>query len=505
MQKFKIKIYLAGLSLLMALVMLVTASVAWFTISTAPEISGIQVGIFGDRTLLLSDDGEDFEQYIDLSYEFSCLAPLHPVSTVDGLNWYLPTYDLLTGALKDPTQFIFDNTLEYANVSILAEGATKDNPQLLTGDDLQKQSDKGYYVYADFWMMTEEEYGCNVRLSIPHYANFDDDPGSDFMTAFNRQKDAKAEVEQGAYGSYVLNSSFALEDGEVVMASREAETSMRVGFLLNPQMLDPKNENDILNSDYIESLNNKSEEGEGESESESEGESETEGESESEEKEELDPTTYDSIKDKFYIYEPNADRRSAANKPVGTDDTPQSEVDYIKGYRFNISNYKDDTYFVTQPIGGPVTAGTDTQTQNKVNTTATVVDIPQDRLIIQKASDWNMESLEETLNKGQVPNSNDVFYPMGGFLKTTTVYTALTADDANNTRMAEVEEMPTDIAGSNVIVTLKKDTPLKVRLFIWIEGQDVDCWNDIAAGRFIVNLELAGETLSPPADDTEST
>ena len=122
MQKFKIKIFLAGLSLLIALVMLVTASVAWFTISTAPEISGIQVGIYGKRTLLLSDDGEEFVQYLDLSQKFKDLAPLHPVSTVDGLNWFIPTYNSKTGELRDPSEFILDDTLEYANVIIVPSG-----------------------------------------------------------------------------------------------------------------------------------------------------------------------------------------------------------------------------------------------------------------------------------------------------------------------------------------------------------------------------------------------
>ena len=520
MQKLKIKIYLAGISLLMAFVMLVTASLAWFTISTAPEISGIRVGIYGSRTLLLSSDNTEYVQYLDLSPKFVNLAPLHPVSTVDGLNWFIPTYDSYTGELKDPKDFILDDSLEYANVFIppivsdeddgetdivddLGDGETDIVDDLGDGgidivDDLEH---KGYYVYADFWMMTEED-GCNVRITIPHYDEFDTNEGSDFMTAFGRNKDAAEEVAQGWYGSYVLNSGFKLsEEGEVILESREAETSMRVGFLLNPSMLDPNNADDISNADAITAIN----------------------ETREEDEEPLDPTQYDGVQNNFYIYEPNADIRSADNKPLGTEN--KSEVDYVLGYQFNLENYADGKYFVTQPIAkkeytrpktdpetgeiliDPETGETLTETYfgGKV---ADITSYAKTYLIIQKASQWNMDKVEAKLSgeDGEILNSNDVQYPMGGFLNTTNVYGALDNDtdgeNINNTgRIAAVDDMSTDIAGSSIIVTLKKDTPIKVRLFIWIEGQDVDCWNDIAAGKFVVNLELAGETVSASSDD----
>ncbi len=509
MQKYKIKIYLAGISLLMALIMLVTASVAWFTISTAPEISGIQVGIYADRTLLLSSDNTEYVQYLDLSPKFKDLAPLHPVSTVDGLNWFIPTYNSKTGELRDASEFILDDKLEYANIikveSVPGDYYEDTTPDLIEGE-IQDNANKGYYVYADFWMKTEDEGGCNVRLTIPHYAKFDTDSGSDFMTAFDRQKDAEEEVAQGWYGSYVLNSGFKVsEAGEIILESREAETSMRVGFLLDPD--DPPEEE----------------------EEEETSDAETPG-TETPDAGTPDTDSYADEKNKFFIYEPNADIRSASNKPLETND--KSKVDYILDYKFNSESYEDGTYFVTQPIEKKeyTRPKTDPETGEELKDPETgetltekyfggkvvdITDYTKTHLIIQKASEWDLDKAKAKVAEGKLPNSNDVKYPMGGFLDTETLYEMLTEEDANDVnttesgieinnpnRLVDVSKMTTDIAGSNVIVTLKKDTPLKVRLFIWIEGQDVDCWNDIAAGRFIVNLELAGETLPPPTDDT---
>jgi hypothetical protein len=47
-----------------------------------------------------------------------------------------------------------------------------------------------------------------------------------------------------------------------------------------------------------------------------------------------------------------------------------------------------------------------------------------------------------------------------------------------------------------VIVSLKRNVPQRVRMFIWLEGQDVDCTNDtsLAASDLALSIELAGAT-----------
>ena len=42
------------------------------------------------------------------------------------------------------------------------------------------------------------------------------------------------------------------------------------------------------------------------------------------------------------------------------------------------------------------------------------------------------------------------------------------------------------------IISLERYVPQRIRMFIWLEGQDVDCVNSAAASAFCVNIELAG-------------
>ena len=49
-------------------------------------------------------------------------------------------------------------------------------------------------------------------------------------------------------------------------------------------------------------------------------------------------------------------------------------------------------------------------------------------------------------------------------------------------------------ADDAVIVSLKKNVPQRIRMFVWLEGQDIDCTNEAALKTLLLNLELAGET-----------
>ena len=99
-QGVRLKLITAGLFLAISLVMLVTASLAWFTISTNPEIGGMQVSLFTGRALLMSETEEgEYTELLNLGDIFSSYVDLKPVSTVDGVNWYLPEYDA-SGQLK---------------------------------------------------------------------------------------------------------------------------------------------------------------------------------------------------------------------------------------------------------------------------------------------------------------------------------------------------------------------------------------------------------------------
>jgi hypothetical protein len=44
------------------------------------------------------------------------------------------------------------------------------------------------------------------------------------------------------------------------------------------------------------------------------------------------------------------------------------------------------------------------------------------------------------------------------------------------------------------IIRLERNVPQRIRMFVWLEGQDVDCVNDVNTACFALGLELAGST-----------
>ena len=44
------------------------------------------------------------------------------------------------------------------------------------------------------------------------------------------------------------------------------------------------------------------------------------------------------------------------------------------------------------------------------------------------------------------------------------------------------------------LIKLERNVPQRIRMFIWLEGQDVDCVDSVRSSNFAVNIELAGGT-----------
>ena len=51
-------------------------------------------------------------------------------------------------------------------------------------------------------------------------------------------------------------------------------------------------------------------------------------------------------------------------------------------------------------------------------------------------------------------------------------------------------------ASEDVTLTrLTGNVPQRIRLFVWLEGQDADCTNEAAGARLALNLELSGSSV----------
>ncbi len=406
--KLNQKLLITGICLLLSVVLLVGASFAWFTVSTSPEISGMQVRLFTDQALLVSADGKEYSQYIDLSEQFKYYAPLKPISTINGRDWFIASYKD-DGSLDELSAFRRDSNLENANVMVYSKTGEGENAVYtpLTGDEYTKANEKGYYVWCEFWLKTELDEGCQVTLSAP-----DRDKGNieDW------------EKEQNVYGSYVLANYGVNEETQEAYMDTNAQNAMRVGFL-----------------------------------------------------------TGEANAERFVIYEPNADKRSSiSQKPDSKegsyiiDFALEENTDYTEtGDEPKYLNYQDNQYIPTKPIGSS-------------NGTISAMQIQSENLIIQKAGSWNDEELQNAINEGESPNSGDVA-EFGRFVRYSN-----TLNNGSVTTFPE-NDTGTDLASTTMVVDLEKDTPQKVTMFIWIEGQDADCWNDIASGSFVVNLEFAAQ------------
>jgi hypothetical protein len=104
---------------------------------------------------------------------------------------------------------------------------------------------------------------------------------------------------------------------------------------------------------------------------------------------------------------------------------------------------------------------------------------------------------EETLNSFyQVPGQITSTVTAGNFIASTQALLD-TTKDSGSASAEQVDALKEGGATDDVIITsLERNVPQRVRMFIWLEGQDVDCTNNtsLSTSAFALSIELAGET-----------
>lgn len=431
-KKAYIKIACTAAALLCAMAMIVMSSYAWLTASTSPVAEGIQVAVGGGSTILLAPDLVNNERVhypgafgatlrLDDLLDADAHSGLTPVSTADGLNWYLPVYyteddpevraeTAKAGDLKPYDQFLCDETLTYAN--------------LAAGDE---KAAEGSYLYVDFWVVS---------------------PGSRYELRVSTSNDAS-----GA-GSYVVDMPQVVET-EVGFAMQTPEypasESLRVGFLVNQNAA-------------AESAAAYAADGGDQRYTTLRGGYQEAGE-------QVQPAfSYNT----FHIYEPN-----------GSSHTAQGETGYIATYPLG----RNDTSVTGIPVGGRLSVQMASQwegdtvndlftasvQQAQATGTATAADV-QARIY------KTLAGRSDYVNKGQFIQNTDQLYTSMG--------------EDHTVLRATLEQM--DKAGaneSNSIVTLERNVPQRIRMFIWLEGQDADCVSGASVSGFAMRIELAGSTV----------
>lgn len=441
MNKIYMKLIAISLTLVLAVSMVVLTSYAWFVLSGNPEVTGIQVSIGGSNTILIAPDmvleadGQvyhypgrfsdklQFAHHESYAY-LKTLGGLTPVSTADGIHWYLPAYydysdeevrqgKAFSGQLKDVSDFWLDQDLSHGNLPAEEEELIQ----------------KGSYIYLDFWVVSPAaDYTLRVSMG--------DEKGGSFLMDLMQP----VQTDSG----YTLANDAANGAGAV-----------RIGFLANDSKVTDDTMLYYQNSDYYQqqytSLRGFY----------------------------MEPHVGSMVNDanRFTIYEPNGDLH-----PNGM--------------------AENGSYVITEPLGS-------------VNQVATPVSV-QENLTVQLSSGWKpaqtgnetmIEQIFQAAVRGMDTQNMDLaqissdFYDRylqgqlsayvdkGSFVKRTAdlyAYSQILLPE-------QLKQLDTAGATDDVyIIKLEKNIPQRIRLFVWLEGQDVDCVNEISASSFLLSLELAG-------------
>ena len=450
MRKVYTKLIVMALALTLAVTVVIMSSYAWLVLSGNPAVTGIQVAIGGGNTILtapniqeVDKDGNvysypgyfsdklNFGQVKEYEY-LRNLGSLTPVSTYNGIDWFLPTYysgsdpevqngKIPSGYIKDISEFTVESELEHANLS-------------------KKEKDKiseGSYIYLDFWVVA---------------------PGGDYTLRVSTGEGTDVG------GSFVVDLMEPTESETVTGYKLEAPegsaaAAVRVGFLANDVGLTDNTMKYYSESKYFDerfhSLRGVY-------------------------KEPSTGTAYLDA-DRFTIYEPNGDLHPAHKD--------------LNGH-----------YVETSPLA--LVQG------------STIERSIRDRVTVQRTSSWAVEGdatevfveqlFQTALYKMDVKDMTpleimDKFYgnylqgqispyiQKGDFIKETSeLYQTL----RNNNNMVTKEQLQNlEHAGATdgiYIIKLERNVPQRIRMFIWLEGQDVDCVKIDDATCFAVNIELAG-------------
>ncbi len=437
MNKMTRKFIVAIMALVLTAIMMVTVSYAWMTLSEAPVAEGIQITIGGGNTILVAPDqtkvvdGETyhFPGHFDLSLNFSqhetydylkTLSVLTPVSTADGIHWFIPDYydfndaevlagTAMVGGLKPIEHFYLDDDMRYANVPASSR-------------------DVANYIYLDFWVVS---------------------PRSDYTLRVSRGDD-----NGGSFALELMPPEESDEEGYVLMQTEgNAAASIRIGFLTDSGAVTDSTmkyyqSSFYYSSDYEMLKGNY--------------------------RDPQDSYWFDSGY-RFTIYEPNADLHPKGTdgeyvvtspvawdgeKPVLADVRSQLTVQLTSAFRGaeSLNGISFEEVFAVWKTGKDLSG----MTAEEVGTAF--------------YRDYMQYQLMPYVNKGQFLKMTSDLYAFG--------------DTVSPEHLAQLDKA--GATDDNYIVKLEKNVPQRIRMFIWLEGQDIDCGNSAGAQNIVLGVELAG-------------
>ena len=423
-RQYHIKILASALLIVLSLSMLVMVTFAWYVMSTAPEVSGMQIKI-GSDTIRVAPDCIDASGQHHYPGAFQGVLEtdtkaipenfwgLIPVSTADGKHWFSATYESLENGGDQKEEYLEDTTLSSANLTARPKSG-------------------GNYLYLDFWVVAPKDYDLRVSTATQGSGQ-----SGSYVKVF-------PQVKMDAARNYSLDET-----------QRQAESSLRIGFLVNEDAVSGESYKKSTNYDSAYKI--------------LKGEYQKPGEAL--------PTSQTS----FTIYEPNCDWHA---------DTKFSGL-YKETQPLALVGGKPQPVKLETYDGTKLAAHTSaTWTRTDDGTQTKLAQALQTAMLEAKVTDRGVTDAQSTgeylLNqylKGQLSG----YITSGQFVKST-------RDLQDGVRLDKENIEKYGAADDAVIVSLKKNVPQRIRMFVWLEGQDIDCTNEAALKTLLLNLELAGET-----------
>lgn len=269
-----------------------------------------------------------------------------------------------------------------------------------TGD-----ADTNYLVYADIYIRTSNQNQDSFGLVLSNPSSLD-----------------TVQDEETSYGTFVLYQPTVDDDGDI--QTNDAMAALRIGFEIFDEV-DASTSLSLIDEDA--------------------------------------ETAYAS-EGTFYIYEPNADMRSADLATIAQSQT--ANLDYIYGNEIqpkDYNDYKEEVQETSVPQYVENADGTSTFEMVVVDT------------IQQYTSAWDLTALQTLFDGGGTTYDSTYIDSIGAFVDTTPIMTTVSYGEVK-----------------------------KIRIYLWLEGQDIDCWNQIAGGNIYANLEFTSRDSSETTDKTEA-
>ena len=439
MKKMYTKLIAITLLLILSASMVVMSTFAWFVLSKNPVATGIQVSIGGGNTVMVAPDltqvvdGEvchypgsfsdrmHFGQYESYDY-LQELGGLTPVSTADGIHWFLPAYydendrqgtQAVSGQIKDVQDFIADSELSHANLNAYRK------------TELQK----GSYIYLDFWVVSN---GGDYTLRV----SAGEDGSGSFLVDLPRPVSSDSVT------------GYALED-----APSQAASAVRVGFLANDigtgdgSMLCYQ-DSPGFDGRYTSLRGFYQEPGTG---------------------------SVALSENRFTVYEPNCDSHPADAALEGS---------YIKTQPLGLVDGQ------ITPVSIPVSAQLSSRWIGAEHGEGTAIAQRfQAAVLGMDTKGMSLSQIGDTFYGSYLQGQLSTYVQKGRFIANAGELEQfgeqITAQELGGLQTAGATE---DAA----IIRLEQHVPQRIRMFIWLEGQDVDCTNQAAMSGFALELELAG-------------